>query len=68
MLGPFNDYPKRDLMRHCLVSRMNHDCRPNAAYHFDPETAMMEVHAVRPIAAGEEITVSYIRYMIVPPT
>ncbi|KAJ4389651.1 SET domain-containing protein 5 [Gnomoniopsis smithogilvyi] len=42
------------------ISRMNHDCRPNAAYHFNPDTAMMEVHAVRPIAAGEEITVSYI--------
>lgn len=44
---------------------MNHDCRPNAAYHFDPDTAMMEVHAVRPIATGEEITVSYIRYSII---
>lgn len=41
---------------------MNHDCRPNAAYHFDPQTARMEVRAVRPIAAGEEITVSYIRW------
>ncbi|KAJ4414470.1 SET domain-containing protein 5 [Gnomoniopsis sp. IMI 355080] len=29
-------------------------------YHFNPDTGMMEVHAVRPIAAGEEITVSYI--------
>lgn len=43
------------------VSRINHACRPNAAYHFNPESAKMEVHAVRSIAAGEEITVSYIR-------
>lgn len=35
----------------------------NAAYHFNPDTAKMEVHVVRPIAAGEEITASYIRYL-----
>lgn len=40
---------------------MNHDCRPNAAYHFNPTTATMDIHAVRPILAGEDITVSYIR-------
>lgn len=45
------------------MSRINHACRPNAAYHFNPESAKMEVHAVRSIAAGEEITVSYIRYV-----
>lgn len=48
--------------RNLSVARVNHDCRPNAAYHFNPDTSAMEVHAVRPIAAGEEITVSYIRY------
>ncbi|KAI1854736.1 hypothetical protein JX265_002373 [Neoarthrinium moseri] len=42
------------------ISRMNHDCRPNADYQFDPETYTQHVHAVRRIAAGEEITISYI--------
>ncbi|KAK7699376.1 SET domain-containing protein 5 [Diaporthe eres] len=30
------------------------------AYHFNPTTATMDIHAVRPILAGEDITVSYI--------
>ncbi|ETS76754.1 hypothetical protein PFICI_12141 [Pestalotiopsis fici W106-1] len=42
------------------ISRMNHDCRPNAEYYFDPATFAQHVHAARPIAAGEEITISYI--------
>lgn len=48
-----------------IVSRMNHACRPNAVYYFDPEQATMEIHAVRPIAAGEEITVSYLRWVAI---
>ncbi|KAK6843827.1 hypothetical protein PG987_004687 [Apiospora arundinis] len=42
------------------ISRMNHDCRANADYYFDVETFTHNIHAVRPIFAGEEITVSYI--------
>ncbi|EPE03123.1 set domain-containing protein [Ophiostoma piceae UAMH 11346] len=42
------------------ISRFNHDCRPNSDYYFDHDTLTQYVHAVRPIAAGEEITVSYI--------
>ncbi|KLU87399.1 hypothetical protein MAPG_06399 [Magnaporthiopsis poae ATCC 64411] len=42
------------------ISRMNHDCRPNADYYYDPETMTHNVHAVRRINIGEEITVSYI--------
>ncbi|CAK7215589.1 SET domain-containing protein 5 [Sporothrix curviconia] len=41
------------------ISRLNHDCRPNADYHFDYDTLTQHIHAVRAIAAGEEITVSY---------
>ncbi|TPX09823.1 uncharacterized protein E0L32_009014 [Thyridium curvatum] len=41
------------------IARFNHDCRPNADYWFDPETLTQYIHAVRPIAAGEEITISY---------
>lgn len=52
-------YPVKSELTSRLVSRLNHDCRPNADYHWDPETLTQHIHAVRPIAAGEEITVSY---------
>jgi len=42
------------------TSRMNHDCRPNVAYFFDPESLTHFSHAVRTIYPGEEITVTYI--------
>ncbi|KAI9155101.1 N-lysine methyltransferase SMYD2 [Paramyrothecium foliicola] len=42
------------------VSRMNHDCRPNAGYHFDIDTFTHSVYAVKPIYPGDEITTSYI--------
>ncbi|KAI5917408.1 hypothetical protein F4810DRAFT_47996 [Camillea tinctor] len=42
------------------ISRMNHDCRPNADYHFDAATLTHNIHAIAPIAPGEEITISYI--------
>ncbi|KAK6865229.1 hypothetical protein PG990_005327 [Apiospora arundinis] len=42
------------------ISRLNHDCRPNCVYYFDPETLSNKVYAVRDIMVGEEITVSYI--------
>ncbi|KAK6853025.1 SET domain-containing protein 5 [Apiospora arundinis] len=42
------------------ISRLNHACRPNAQYYFDPLTMTQNVHAVRDIYPGEEITVSYI--------
>ncbi|KAH9810165.1 hypothetical protein DFH28DRAFT_501757 [Melampsora americana] len=41
-------------------TRLNHDCRPNAAYHFDTETLQLHVHAIRDISPGEELTVTYI--------
>ena len=40
------------------VARMNHDCRPNAAFHFDKDTFAQRISAVRPIGKGEEITIS----------
>ncbi|KAK8050324.1 hypothetical protein PG994_012054 [Apiospora phragmitis] len=42
------------------ISRLNHDCRPNCVYYFDPDTLSNKVYAVRDIMVGEEITVSYI--------
>ncbi|KAL1726158.1 hypothetical protein EV714DRAFT_219899 [Schizophyllum commune] len=41
------------------LSRMNHSCRPNALYHWDSDTFSGSLRAVRDIAPGEEITVSY---------
>lgn len=40
------------------VSRFNHDCRPNVAFRVD-EKLTHRTHAVRDIAAGEELTLSY---------
>ncbi|EGF99276.1 uncharacterized protein MELLADRAFT_94773 [Melampsora larici-populina 98AG31] len=42
-------------------TRLNHDCRPNSAYHFDTNTLKLNVHALRDISPGEELTVSYIQ-------
>lgn len=42
------------------VGKTNHDCRPNAAYYVDQSTMMHITTAVRPIKAGEEITITYL--------
>ncbi|VDB85283.1 unnamed protein product [Peniophora sp. CBMAI 1063] len=42
-----------------LSSRYNHSCLPNASHEFNMPSFSMEIHAVRPVAKGEEITVSY---------
>ncbi|RKP34342.1 hypothetical protein BJ085DRAFT_13641, partial [Dimargaris cristalligena] len=36
----------------------NHDCNPNCAYFFIRRRA--QLRALRPIAKGEEITISYV--------
>ncbi|KAK6088909.1 lysine methyltransferase [Seiridium cupressi] len=46
------------------VSRMNHDCRPNAHYYWDSETFTQNVFATRPILAGEEITITYVDMLL----
>lgn len=46
------------------VSRFNHDCRPNADYWFDPETLAQHIHATRNIAVGEEISLTYMEYVL----
>ncbi|KAI0386971.1 hypothetical protein F5Y04DRAFT_242706 [Hypomontagnella monticulosa] len=40
------------------VSRFNHDCRPNVAFRIDDQLTH-HTHAVRDIAAGEELTLAY---------
>ncbi|KAH8159702.1 hypothetical protein CIB48_g8545 [Xylaria polymorpha] len=42
------------------VSRINHSCRPNCAYFFDPNTFAQNVVAVRAISKGEELSLAYI--------
>jgi hypothetical protein len=42
------------------TARLNHDCRPNAMYYFDPKTFTHFTHASRKIYAGEEITITYV--------
>ncbi|GAB7361849.1 hypothetical protein MBLNU230_g1889t1 [Neophaeotheca triangularis] len=42
-----------------LVARLNHSCLPNAQHAFDPTTNLMRIHALRPIAPNEEITLAY---------
>ncbi|KAF2120894.1 hypothetical protein BDV96DRAFT_641546 [Lophiotrema nucula] len=41
------------------TSRLNHACSPNAQYYLDPGLLTHFVHATRPIALDEEITISY---------
>ncbi|MCJ1323398.1 hypothetical protein MMC10_000058 [Thelotrema lepadinum] len=42
------------------ISRLNHDCRPNAHYYFDTEALTHHVQALRTISPGEELTITYI--------
>ncbi|KIW15481.1 hypothetical protein PV08_05527 [Exophiala spinifera] len=41
------------------ASRMNHDCAPNAIFHIDTRTLTQHVHAVRSVAASEELSIAY---------
>ncbi|KAF2475083.1 SET domain-containing protein, partial [Lindgomyces ingoldianus] len=47
-----------------MVARINHDCRPNAHFYFDKKTFTHRIHAVRTIAPGEEITISYLSHYL----
>lgn len=39
--------------------RINHSCLPNCHHNWNPDARHETIHAIRPIAAGEEITISY---------
>ncbi|WEW61399.1 hypothetical protein PRK78_006889 [Emydomyces testavorans] len=41
----------------CLI---NHNCLPNAHHSWNSDTNRETIHAIRPISAGEEITISYV--------
>ncbi|KAF5350129.1 hypothetical protein D9756_009122 [Leucocoprinus leucothites] len=63
LLVPTNT-PYHELTTHralfLLLSRCNHSCDPNAVWSWDSSTLMLTLTALRPIAPGEEITISYI--------
>ena len=42
------------------ASRFNHSCSPNARYSWDPTIKRLRIHALREIAADEEIFVCYL--------
>ena len=43
-----------------IISRINHSCRPNAIVEWNPSKGEGTLHALRKIAAGEEITIDYL--------
>ena len=42
------------------ISRLNHDCHPNAFISWNGLLGVQTVHALRDIAAGEELTIAYV--------
>jgi hypothetical protein len=41
-------------------SRFNHSCSPNARYSWNPQVEQLRIYALRDIAPGDEILVSYL--------
>jgi len=56
-------FPGDDVMGYRAVavdlSRCNHSCAPNVTRMFNPAKFALELRAVRPIKAGEQVTISY---------
>ncbi|KAL1667185.1 hypothetical protein GGF50DRAFT_49164 [Schizophyllum commune] len=56
--------PNPELSTHRAIfmqaSRINHSCSPNAKWEWDRKTLALTLRAVRPIRAGEEITINYV--------
>ena len=56
--------PAEDVISHgavfAIICRINHSCRPNSHVAWNHGTLRQTVHALRPIQAGEEITVCYL--------
>lgn len=43
------------------VSRINHSCRPNTKHTWNGSLQQQTVYAIRPVAAGQELTLSYLQ-------
>lgn len=54
------DGTKRSSACFALACRINHSCRPNAHITWNENTGRQTVHALRPIAVDEEVTVAYV--------
>ncbi|KAI8625575.1 hypothetical protein F5Y19DRAFT_449939 [Xylariaceae sp. FL1651] len=42
-------------------STLNHDCLPNCFIYYDHTSNLITLHALRPIAKNEELTISYLQ-------
>jgi SET domain len=49
-----------------LTARINHSCAPNAHAHYQPATRSQAIYSLRPIEAGEEITIAYFDLTLPP--
>ncbi|RDX47166.1 SET domain-containing protein [Lentinus brumalis] len=58
--GPFPNYAAQYTGVARDISRANHSCNPNTHPAFDTPTLTYSLHALRPIRAGEEITITYL--------
>ena len=58
-LNAFGADSEKELILFQRASFINHSCDPNAAHTEHPGTGVIEVTALRPIAASEEVTISY---------
>ena len=43
-----------------VISRINHSCVPNCHHEWNPALGRETIHAIAPIAAGTELTISYL--------
>mmetsp|Transcript_6220 Transcript_6220/g.9818 ORF Transcript_6220/g.9818 Transcript_6220/m.9818 type:complete len:335 (-) Transcript_6220:1587-2591(-) len=43
-----------------MGSRINHSCKPNLSYRYDPESDIVEFYTIADTAPGEELCISYI--------
>jgi len=59
--APDNSMPSQFVGCFPILSRVNHDCAPSANYIFDFMSFEGQLRALRDIAAGEEITITYTR-------
>ena len=57
---PLREHPdgRKEAAVYAYCCRINHACMPNVHIAWSESISMQTVHAIRPIAAGEEITVS----------
>ena len=53
----FHNEDSAGIFLHC--SRFNHSCCPNATYSWHPEVKRLRIYALRDIARGDEISISY---------